>query len=232
MSIGYEWLSSVAQRLKEEVENGAAPGAETLTVKELLGKFGYMRRWNGEGGINNRIQNQLDALGLRSMPDFRYAWFGETIRLELDIESGAALPKEERPDPTYRVSMLDAAHNRPISVKPTQPLKVATTIMQFHDFSQLPVMTNDRDLKGIVSWQSIGTRFALGSKCEYVQDCTEPTEAISKDMPLFQAISTVAEQGFVIVRDREAGNIISGIVTASDLSGSVGKNGGAVSADR
>ena len=213
----------MAQRLKDEVENGAAPGAERLTVRELLGKFGYTRRWDGEGGINNHIMNQLDVLDLRSMPDFRYVWAGEPIRLELDPESNAGLPSGERPDPTRRVDSLEVAHNKPMCVKSGDKLNVATALMLLHDYSQLPVMDNDYDVKGIISWQSIGTRLALELECEYVRQCMEPTAQIPKveipkEAPLFEAISIIAEQGYVLVRDRAAKNTISGIVTATDLS--------------
>ena len=215
---GNRWLAGVAQRLKEEFDRGAAPSAEQLTVRELLGKFGYERRWDGEGGINGRIQNELDALGLRCMPDFRNAWIHETVRVEIEPEDSDDSPVSGRPDPTPRVGILEMAHNWPMWVTPDQPLNAATTIMQLHGFSQMPVMTNERDLKGIVSWQSIGARYVLGRECQYVRDCMETAIEIPVDTPLFQAISIITEHGYVLVRNLKERNIISGIVTVSDLS--------------
>lgn len=57
MSNGREWLAGIAKQLKEEVQGGAAPGSEQLTVRALLGKYGFMRRGDY---INNEILNQLD----------------------------------------------------------------------------------------------------------------------------------------------------------------------------
>ena len=215
MSNGSEWLAGIAKRLKEEVQNGAAPGAEQLTVRELLGKYGFMRRGDY---INNQILNQLDEHDLRIVPDFRSIWLDNHVRVELDPQDGDNFPGGQQPDPTPRVDMLAAAHNSPMRVRPDDALSAATTLMQLHDFSQLPVMTNERDLKGVVGWRSVGARLALKRDCQHVRDCMESAVEIPKDTPLFQAISIVAQNGYVLVRDADLGNVISGIVTATDLS--------------
>ena len=88
--------------------------------------------------------------------------------------------------------------------------------MQLHDYSQLPVMTNEYKVSGIISWKSIGARLSLGRKCEYVRDCMDPPEELSVTAPLFDAIATIAEHGYVLIRGTE--NAITGIVTASDIS--------------
>ncbi len=41
--------------------------------------------------------------------------------------------------------------------------------MQLHDYSQLPVMKNDREVSGVVTWDSIGRRLALGRECPHVR---------------------------------------------------------------
>ena len=184
-------------------------------MRELLGKYGFMRRGDY---INNEILNQLDEQDLRIVPDFRSAWLDHQVRVELDPQDGNNFPVGPQPDPTPRVDMLAAAHNSPMRVHPDDALSAATTLMQLHDFSQLPVMTNKRDLKGVVSWRSVGARLALKHDCQYVRDCMEFAVEIRKDTPLFQAISTVAQRGYVLVRDADLGNVISGIVTATDLS--------------
>ena len=160
------------------------------------------------------------------MPDFTNGWIDATLSIELDPEVSGASSDGQRPDPAYRIDMLAAAHNKPVCVNPGDKLKVATAKMLLHDYSQLPVMGNQhtmRDVKGIISWQSIGARLALGRECAYVRECMEPAEkipkvAVTKDTPLFEAIGIVAEQGYVLVKDRESENTISGIVTATDLS--------------
>ena len=184
-------------------------------MRELLGKYGFMRRGDY---INNEILNQLDEHDLRIVPDFRSAWLDNQVRVELDPQDGDNFPGGQQPDPTPRVDMLPAAHNSPMRVRPDDALAVATTLMQLHDFSQLPVMNSERDLAGVVSWRSVGARLALQRDCRHVRDCMESAVEIRKDTPLFQAISIVAQNGYVLVRDPALRNVISGIVTATDLS--------------
>lgn len=217
---GDKWLTEIAQRMKDEFENDNAETPERLTVRELIGKYGFLRR---RDWINNRIQNRLDELDLVAVPDFTNQWLDTTIAIELDPEITGGPSHGERPDPTRRVYSLEAAHNKPTCVKSGDKLNVATALMLLRDYSQLPVMDNDHDVKGIISWQSIGARLALERECEYVHQCMEPAVQIPKveipkEAPLFEAISIIAEQGYVLVRDRVAKNTISGIVTATDLS--------------
>ena len=103
-----------------------------------------------------------------------------------------------------------------MSVKPDDSLSKATTKMQMHDYSRLPVMIGDRDVKGIISWRSIGTRLSLGQRCERVRDCMEWAKEISFDTPLSNAIKDIVEHGYVLVRGEH--NAITGIVTAGDIS--------------
>jgi hypothetical protein len=86
-----------------------------------------------------------------------------------------------------------------------------------HDFSQLPVMQGDREVKGVITWKSIGSKQALGHKCSQVADCREDARIVDSNRTLFDAISTIVEYGYVLVRDQRDKRI-TGIVTASDLS--------------
>lgn len=215
MGNGDSWMVGIANRMNDEIENGAAPSPERLTVRELLSKYNFLRRGDW---INSQIRNQLEELNLRAIPDFEHTWLDATISIELEPPVAGEAFGGKRPDPNHRIDSLDAAHNEPMTAHPDHPLSSATTVMQFHDYSQLPVMDNPHTVKGIISWQSIGTRLALGKVCEHVRDCMEtPAVEIPKDTTLFEAIGVVAENGYVLVRDRENGNVISGIVTASDL---------------
>ena len=85
-----------------------------------------------------------------------------------------------------------------------------------YEFSQLPVMQGDREVKGVVTWKSIGLRKALGSKCERVGDCPAPPRIVDANRTLFEPIPIIIEHGYVLVRQRD--RRIRGIVTASDLS--------------
>ena len=199
--------------MKGDFTKGAAPNPETLPIRELLAKFGYSRRGDW---IVSRIRNQLEELNLRTVPDFEVGWIDSSISIELDSEVTGASPLGKQPDPTYRIGMLDAAHNEPIGVTPNDSLNVATTKMQLHDFSQLPVMETAHSVKGVISWKSIGTRHSLRCECQFVHQCMDPQQEVSINTPLFEVIGTIQTHSYVLVRGDN--NAISGIVTASDLS--------------
>lgn len=84
------------------------------------------------------------------------------------------------------------------------------------DYSQLPVWQNERTVKGIVTWTSIGSRLALGQPLKTVRDCMEPANEVSVDSSIFAAINTIVEHQYALVRGSD--NRIVGIVTPSDLS--------------
>ena len=150
MHSGDEWLRGVADTLRARVENGTAPNSERLTIRDLLSRYGYSRRG---ALISRHIRNQLALLGLLVTPDFERSWIGAEIEIEIEPESESC---KERSDSTLRVDMLDAAHNKPLSVKPDTLLTEAITHMIAKDYSQLPVMQDERNVKGVVSWKSIG----------------------------------------------------------------------------
>ena len=117
--------------------------------------------------------------------------------------------------PTYCISKLTAASNKPLSVAPNQSLQAAATLMLTHDFSQLPVMTSDYEVKGIITWTSIGIRLALGMKGSFVREFMKPHQEIPATTSLINAIPVIVQSQYVLVRDQGR---ITGIVTASDLS--------------
>jgi hypothetical protein len=104
-------------------------------------------------------------------------------------------------------------------VKPDSELAEAITLMITYDFSQLPVMQTIRDLKGVISWRSIGQKLAVavGSSNTRVRDLMEPNfQLISSETSLFKALPVIIEHDYVLVRNKISE--ICGIVTASDLS--------------
>lgn len=120
-------------------------------------------------------------------------------------------------DPTFRIGRLPAANTKLIVVNQNDTLTKAVTLLLNNDFSQLPVMHGEREVKGVVTWKSIGSKLALGRNCESVKDCREDARIVDSNRTLFDCIPTIVEYGYVLVsdaRDRK----ITGIVTASDLS--------------
>jgi CBS domain-containing protein len=194
---------------------------EPITVRILLGWFGYKRR--GYWGVHI-IRETLKAFGLTTDPDFNSVWLDAALRFRL-VQTGKESDQEEvvsaeivtaAVDPTQRLSRLQAATNKPTRVSPQQTIKEALTIMMEYDYSQLPVMTGDRYPRGAITFASIAKRLALGAKCEIVQDCMEPAHVVSGDIPLFDAINDIISHEYVLVKGSD--ETITGIVTTSDLS--------------
>ena len=120
-------------------------------------------------------------------------------------------------EPAFRVSRLLAASTKPLAIRPDCSVREAVTLMLRHDFSQLPVMTNDRDVKGVFSWESIGPRLAFSkSRPEIVRDCMMKHHEVQSTDSLFQVIAQIVEHSYVLVRGED--RTVSGIVTTTDLS--------------
>ena len=119
-------------------------------------------------------------------------------------------------DPTHRVVQLNSARKKPVSVKPTASISEAITLMMTHNFSQLPVMSSSRAVKGIFSWRSLAQKVAFAKNPVSVQDAMEEAVVIDSNRSLFEAARLVAESDCVLIKDPDA--TISGILTSYDLS--------------
>ena len=171
MTEGINWLAGVAQRLKDESENGAAQHPEQTTVRKLVNQFGFERRGSW---IVGQIQNLLDQYDLETVPNFSTVWIDAEISVRLHSSKYGNAPITETTEATQRIASLPSANLNAVdgtklaTVPPDKPLSTATTIMQLNDFSQLPVMPGGdiRNVKGIISWKSIGARMVLNAKCD------------------------------------------------------------------
>ena len=220
------------QKLNEQVDRGEQPGE---TVRTLLSWFGAHRRgfWKVKA-----INSALQSLQLKTTPNYEYAYIDELIGFvratpptaevvdvtessddkadSTPIEDPVSIGFSSTDDPTYRVGKLVAANNAPTSVAPAAAVAEAITIMLANDYSQLPVMTGTRTVKGMISWQSLGSRLAVGQTVSTVSDCMEKCHEISSEISIFEAISHVVRYDAVVVRDTS--NLVAGIVTTHDLS--------------
>jgi CBS domain-containing protein len=123
----------------------------------------------------------------------------------------------EPADPTFRIGSLPAANKNLTTVGQDDTLKKAVTMMLQSDYSQLPIMHGEREVKGMISWKSIASRYAIGGECCKVQHCREDAQVVDGNGTLFDAIPTIVKHGYVLVRNPQDKKI-TGIVTASDLS--------------
>jgi predicted transcriptional regulator len=123
----------------------------------------------------------------------------------------------ESVDPTFRIGSLPASNKTLTTVGQDDALKKAVTMMLQFDYSQLPIMQGEREVKGMISWRSIGSRYALGGDCCKVRHCREDAQVVDGNGTLFEAIPTIVKHGYVLVRNPQDRRI-TGIMTASDLS--------------
>ncbi len=230
---------SFDQRLKqfeEQLRNGEK--VPPVTVRELLRWRGWERRGSF---VNSWIRRSLHQANLTTSPDFTIPYLDGLVEIRLadktaatagagatspsstslEVQESAGNEEIDTPgstaaDPTYRIGRLRSANLVPTSVTPNQTVTEAITIMLTNDFSQLPVMVGEREVKGVISWTSIGSRLVLGVKFNEVRECMEAAHVISADTSLLDAITEIVNNQYVLVRD--AINKISGIVTTSDLS--------------
>jgi hypothetical protein len=202
--------------ISKQIKEGIKP--QSVTARTFIRWFGAERRsyWNVRF-----IRTHLKEYKLATIPDFEYAYIDSYISFIIAPKKKSGLVQEEvvpdvYRDPTYRIGKLASANKQPVSVKPDDLIAKAVTSMIAHDYSQIPVMTSEREVKGIVSWTSLGSQLALGKECKYVRDCMVPQKEISSDTYIFAAVDDIIANQYVLIRNSE--NVISGIVTTSDLS--------------
>ena len=205
MEEGFERLREISRQMETDREQGFAPNPPALTPRELASWFGYERRspW-----LVERARQEMESCGLRTEPDFNDVGADDPISI---LDSSVPVPPS---DSTLRVNTLPAAANVPMSVKPDDEVSKAKTLMAGYDYSQIPVMTSPREVKGIITWKSIGTSTASsGGRARHFMD--DSPQTIDGRRPLFEAVEIVANHGYVLVGGHD--NSVTGIVTVSDI---------------
>ena len=113
--------------------------------------------------------------------------------------------------------MLAAANRDVVWVNPQDPIERAVTLMLAHDYSKLAVMTGPHNMKGAISWKSIGSRLSQGNELRHVSDAMESAEGAPDTKPIFDVTRIIIQHDFIFVHSSRD-NSITGIATATDLS--------------
>lgn len=193
--------------IRQQIDKGVVPAPET--VRDFLNWFGVTKRGSR---VISRIRQLLDDTELDTDPDFEFAFIGGDISF---IRAGSK-KEPANPQEQFRIGRLESANRKPVSISPDKPLCEAITLMLTHDYSQLPVMSTDRNVRGVVSWKTIGSKLALKQTCEHVRDCMEKPRVVQIEDSLFSAITDISEYDYVLVQASD--RTICGIVTATDFS--------------
>lgn len=204
-------MSSLEDRLAAiaaDLSKGIA--GPTETVRTLLSWSGAERRGTW---VVKQINAALEASGLVTQPSFESTWIDGPITFRIKPNTS---PGEAPVDPTFRLGRLEAANKAVVSVTPNDTLATAVTLMLTNDFSQLPVMVGERDVKGIVSWKTIGARLAMGKSCQQCHEFMEAPQIVSEEVSLLEAVDVITKHDYVLVQKND--RKIGGLVTASDFS--------------
>lgn len=203
------------KKIADEVKSSGEP--YQLTVRRLLKLFYQERR---RGGVVSWIRHNLQKSGLECVPDFAQIYIDSKVELRKKAAKSKTLEATETAedvrDPVPRLALLPAANRIPISVKRDATRSRAITLMMMHDFSQLPVMQNERKVDGMISLRSIVSAQTINDGCENVRDCMiKEVQILPQETPLFEAVRTVMRHEVVLVKATD--ETISGLVTIADI---------------
>lgn len=213
-----------------KAEIAAGREAKT-TARKLLEAVGAKRR---RATAVEKIRSALHEAGLQTDPDFVSVWVdaeiafvpekqeaprteGEAPAPKPQTNDAVIMPAGEPKEAMQLIRMLNAANRGVLSVNPQASIEQAITLMLTNDYSQLPVMSGSRDLKGVVSWKSIGGRLAQRATLTTVSDAMEAGVIVKETASIFEATSLIIAHEFIFVASVPDNRII-GIVTATDLS--------------
>jgi CBS domain-containing protein len=228
------------QQIAQLVAKGERP---QVSVRVLISWFfGAQRRGRWTVGL---VREALTYLKLTTNPDFDWIHLdglvtispNEGVPVDGSAATSSVTPTElsqnnttsdqpivnESIDPTFRIGRLDIANKPPVWVSPNATVQEAITIMLKNDFSQLPVMRNERDVKGLFSWRSLGIHRWFGQEVSFVHQSMESCPEVTVDASLFAVTEVIRASDCVLVRD--VTQKISGIVTAYDISITFGQLG-------
>jgi len=222
------------QRLKdisESLKAGNSPNP--VSTRTFLSWFSAQRRgyW-----IVRDIRAQLKELEIKTVPDFESAYIDGLIgfvtvpkevkkpspKTKTATEPQTPAPESPedtvdlvREDPTYRISKLLAANKEVVSITPDASREQIITLLLARGFAQIPVMTSDREVKGVVSWRSITTKTHFNANANTAKELMDSHHEIRADCSMFDAIPLIDEHNYVLIRGDD--KRITGIVTSSDM---------------
>ncbi len=190
---------------------------------------GLLAHWNAEEynyrASAENVHVDLANHGITTYPDFRKVTLDTTVHListsvereDFDtvdigeVENG----ESEEFDAGLTVGNLPSALGGVASVTPNATLDEAITIMLLNNYSQLAVLSGQRNLRGTVTWQSI-------AEARHDKPDTKLNDTIIENPPevpyskhLIDVLDLLRTEDFVFVRNAE--RAISGIVTTADV---------------
>jgi CBS domain-containing protein len=200
-----------------------------VSIRTILNWFGSARRGQR---VVARIKDALQGEGVYTDPDFNEPPIDGECRIRPNpirqdavkvdglqqqdqglVETGKETLRHL--GSSLHISRLAAAGREPQYVAPDHPLDEVITRMIHEDFSQMPVCSSLRDVKGVISWRSIGRQYALGTTPATAKDAMMEAIFVNSSDRLMEAIDVIAEHQYALVKSKSKD--VVGIVTATDL---------------
>ncbi|BCB73653.1 hypothetical protein GCM10022251_77550 [Phytohabitans flavus] len=217
-----------------------------LTIRELLSKWGAGRRTSS---VVETIQRDLAENGLTTVPPFTEGWIGKSVLVVksgaeeddttvetaterlLDEQTDAETVTEEPDDDetlvpekpfTLRFGTLVRSDLAVTSVRPTDSIVLARTLMLRHNYSQLAVIDDDGTFHYAVSWESIAKAYMSPTPPSTVAHAKHTALLAGYDDLVLPRIDDISNSDFIFVRSRD-GKTIAGIITSADLTNRFGE---------
>ena len=202
----------------------ATTGPVQLRISDLLAIWGFRARTYENVA---QIRRDLSAAGLTCEPDLADGSVDATVQVRMPVTpptstATAGADKEvdeplQLPPAALRVKHIPSAARYVARVSPDQTLEQAQALMAAEDYSQLAVISGDRDLKGAVSWRSIARAYLIKPEISLADAIQRPAPEVRSDADLLSQIDLIYREDFVFVRGDD--DRICGIVTTADLTG-------------
>ncbi len=191
-----------------------------LSIRQLLAYWGASRRTDE---LVSEVERELAESGVVAVPAISDGWLDDLVALAplpSAPNEGATRVYAAPPTPPAAVSVsistLMSATGGVVSVNQGDSLDRVVTLLLQHNFSQLPVLNDEGNVVGAVSWESIG-RAHLGHEAAQLSDALMHPPVVTSDADLLDVILDVSLYDFVIVRASDSFRPI-GLVTVADLS--------------
>ncbi|MEV7445354.1 CBS domain-containing protein [Streptomyces sp. NPDC091204] len=233
-------------RLKDARRQADAEAPVTVTVRDLLGWWGVARRGYL---VTEQIAAELANHGLSTVPDFAAVGIDDRVTLtgpsgDTDDEEEAAeqepVAGQEEPRETsapgsattsgneedkgepiqgQTVGNLPSALKGVVSVPSSASFEEVFTKMRLNGYSQLPVLSGPRNLRGAVTWESIARARYADFEAPF-SDAIVAAHAVSYADHLIDVLPDLERFGFLLVKDQT--NQIAGIITVADVAAEYG----------
>ena len=215
----------------EQAANDQDHEPPRLTIREFMAMWKAARRTDGAVA---RIEADLAEHGLTTVPPFTEGWIDNTIKVvrvaggpepaaageqpaaEADTETETdEMVASDLPPVSFRVGDLRSATGGVASVRVTDSVHAAVTMMLGDNYSQLAVLDGSDMVIGAVSWESIGkARLAVAEPT--LAEVTTVARVVEYHEDLLSQIAQIYSVGYVFVRGSDH-KTLTGIVTAADL---------------